>query len=61
MAILSFLSYLLIIVGALNWGLVGLFNVDLVVKLCGEETLSRRLLYIIIGLAAVLHLMLKLR
>jgi len=34
---LDLLALLLVIVGALNWGLVGLFEFDLVAKLVGEE------------------------
>ena len=35
------LGGLLAVIGALNWGLVGLFQVDLVAKLLGEMAMNR--------------------
>lgn len=47
-------SLILIIVGALNWLLVGLFRFDLVAFLFGGETsFLSRLIYIIVGLSGV--------
>ncbi len=44
----------LIIVGALNWGLVGLFTFDLVAFICGgATTLLARIIYIAIALAGI--------
>ena len=40
--------------GALNWGLVGLFQVDLVARLLGEMTGPARAVYTIIGIAGIL-------
>jgi len=42
----------LVIIGAVNWGLVGTIKVDLVAKLFGKGILARSL-YILIGLAAL--------
>lgn len=50
---LDVLSYALILVGALNWGLVGLFGFDLVAALFGEMTIFSRIVYSLVGLAAV--------
>ncbi len=48
------LSLLLVIVGAINWGLVGLFQFDLVAFLFGgQSALIARVLYTIIGAAGV--------
>lgn len=47
---------LLVGIGALNWGLVGLFQVDLVAKLLGMGT-AARVVYILIGVAGVLKLL----
>ncbi len=47
---------LVVAVGALNWGLVGLFQVDLVAKLLGMGTAARAV-YILIGVAGVLKLL----
>jgi uncharacterized membrane protein YuzA (DUF378 family) len=54
---LDLLALLLVIVGAVNWGLVGLFKFDLVATLVGEEfgqvNLVSRLVYILVGLAGL--------
>ena len=47
----------LLVVGGLNWGLIGLFHVDLIGEMCGrmefgETNLVSRLIYSLIGLAA---------
>lgn len=48
------LSLLLIIVGAINWGLVGLFQFDLVAFLFGgQASMIARILYTVIGAAGV--------
>lgn len=48
------ISYILVLVGALNWGLVGLFDFDLVAKIFGEMSTLSRLVYILVGLSAVI-------
>ena len=48
---------LVVAVGALNWGLVGLFQVDLVAKLLGPMTTAAKAVYILIGVAGVLKLL----
>lgn len=52
---LEFITLILIVVGALNWGLVGLFKVDLVAALFGKMTVATRTLYVLVGVAALLH------
>ena len=42
--------------GALNWGLVALFQVDLVAKLLGDMTGAAKAVYILIGIAGLLKL-----
>ncbi|MGI6345228.1 MAG: DUF378 domain-containing protein [Bacillota bacterium] len=48
------LALVLVIIGALNWGLIGLFNLDLVATLFGgqDATLSR-IVYSLVGLAGL--------
>ena len=41
------------IIGCLNWGLVGLFQFDLVAWLFGTATVLSRIIYTVIGLAGV--------
>lgn len=47
---------LLIIVGGLNWGLVGAFEFNLVDGLFGEGSTLSRIVYVLVGLAAVYKL-----
>jgi uncharacterized protein len=49
-------AYILVIVGALNWGLVGLFSLDLVHLILGFSSFLTRLVYILVGASAVLLL-----
>ena len=49
------LTFWLVIIGALNWALVGLFNFDLVSFIFGDMTLWTRIIYITIGLAAIVY------
>ncbi len=48
------LAWILLIVGGLNWGLVGLFNFNLVAALLGEGSALSRIVYSLVGLAAVM-------
>lgn len=50
---LHMVTYLLVFVGALNWGLVGLFDFNLVSTLLGSYPMLERLVYILVGLSAV--------
>lgn len=43
-------------IGALNWGLVGIFGFDLVAWLFGPATLASNIVYAIIGIAALIWL-----
>lgn len=47
------LPMLLVIIGALNWGLVGLLGLDLVAKIFGAGSVIARVVYILVGIAAV--------
>lgn len=47
------LSYWLLIIGGVNWGLVGLFNYNLVMGLFGTWPMVERLVYVLVGLSAV--------
>lgn len=50
---LDWIAVVLLIVGGLNWGLVGLFNFDLVASLFGQLSTISRAVYILVGLAAL--------
>ncbi|MBI4009344.1 DUF378 domain-containing protein [Candidatus Roizmanbacteria bacterium] len=47
------LTYSLVVIGALNWGLVGLLNFNLVNALLGSWPTVEKLLYIIVGASAI--------
>jgi uncharacterized membrane protein YuzA (DUF378 family) len=44
---------ILLVVGGLNWGLVGLFNFDLVAAIFGSMSAISRIVYILVGLSAI--------
>ncbi|MBQ3022511.1 MAG: DUF378 domain-containing protein [Clostridia bacterium] len=47
-------ALVLAIAGAINWGLIGLFGIDLVALLCGGQTaILSRIIYTVIGLAGL--------
>ena len=50
-------AYVLVLVGALNWGLVGLFKWDLVASALGSWPMLVRVVQIFVGLAAVMMLL----
>lgn len=50
---LDWLAIVLTIIGGLNWGLVGLFGFDLVASLFGMMTVLSRVIYVVVGLAAL--------
>lgn len=50
---LDWLAFILVIVGALNWGLVGFFNWDLVAAIFGDMSTISRVVYDLVGVAAL--------
>jgi len=55
---IDILVSVLLIIGGLNWGLVGLFNFDLVAAVFGDMSPFSRFIYAIVGLAALYRLFL---
>lgn len=53
MKVAEWVALVLVIVGALNWGLVGIAGIDLVAAICGAMTLLSRTVYVLVGLAAI--------
>jgi len=53
---LGLITYILVMVGALNWGMVGLFGIDVIARLFGPGSLGARIFYILIGVAAIVML-----
>jgi uncharacterized protein len=56
MNIFNKVTLLLLVVGGLNWGLVGLFGFDLVAALFGGMSLMSRAVYTLVGLSALWQL-----
>jgi uncharacterized membrane protein YuzA (DUF378 family) len=52
-SVIDWIGLVLVIVGGLNWGLVGLLNVDLVELIFGSIPILQRIVYIVVGLAAI--------
>lgn len=50
---LDWLALVLVLVGALNWGLVGFFQFDLVAAILGDMSMLARVVYGLVGLSAV--------
>lgn len=54
LAMIDKIALILSIIGGLNWGLVGIFQFDLVAFICGGQTgIVSRIIYILVGLAAI--------
>ncbi|AIY84241.1 MAG: DUF378 domain-containing protein [Clostridium baratii] len=47
------LALLLVIIGAINWGLIGIFNFNLVSMLFGDMTTLSRIVYALVGIAGL--------
>lgn len=57
MNVIQKIALVLTIVGALNWGLIGLFSFNLVETLFGSGILSS-IIYMLVGLAGILNILL---
>ena len=53
MKVLNFIVLTLVIIGALNWLLVGLINFNLVDTLFGAGSVLAKIIYIIVGIAGI--------
>ena len=53
MSALDYIAMALLIIGGLNWAMVGLFEVDMVATLFGPDTALTRIVYVVVGLAAL--------
>ena len=53
MKILNYIALILIIVGALNWLLVGLFEFNLVDLIFGASSVLSKIIYILVGISGI--------
>ena len=58
MNILQKTALIFTLVGAINWGLIGLFTLDLVAYLFGEITLLTRIVYTLVGICGIINIVL---
>lgn len=56
MKTVQIIALILTIIGAINWGLIALFNFDLVASLFGERTLVSLLIYGLVGIAGLVNI-----
>lgn len=49
----DWIALILLIVGGLNWGLVGLLGFDLVAFIFGDMSMLSRIVYMVVGLSAI--------
>ena len=53
MKVIDYIALVLVLVGAINWGLVGFFSFDLVCVIFGDMTIVSRIIYALIGIAGL--------
>ncbi len=53
MKVIDKIALLLIIIGAINWGLIALFNFDLVAAIFGDMTFLSRIVYGLVGISGL--------
>ena len=53
MKVLNIIAIVLLLIGGLNWGLVGFFNFDLVTAIFGIGSVISRVIFGLVGLAAL--------
>ena len=53
LSIVDKISFIFVLVGALNWGLLGLLNFNLVSFIFGSVPFLARVIYILVGVSAV--------
>lgn len=59
MGALDWIAVILVIIGGLNWGLVGFFNFDLVAAIFGDMSAVSRVIYALVGLSALYMIFMK--
>ncbi len=53
MKVIDKIALLLVIIGAINWGLVGIFNFNLVDTIFGTMSIISRIIYILVGISGL--------
>jgi len=53
MKTLDYIALILVVIGAINWGLIGFFSFDLVKAIFGDMTLVTRIVYSLVGVSGL--------
>ncbi|MBP1754078.1 MAG: putative rane protein [Firmicutes bacterium] len=53
MKTLDYIALILVVIGALNWGLIGFFSFDLVRAIFGDMTVVSRIVYALVGVSGL--------
>ena len=53
MKVIDTIALVLIIIGAINWGLIGLFSFNLVDAIFGSISIISRIIYILVGISGL--------
>ena len=53
MKTLDYIALILVVIGAINWGLIGFFSFDLVQAIFGDMTLASRIIYSLVGVSGL--------
>jgi hypothetical protein len=53
MSAVDYVAMALLIIGGLNWGMVGLFNIDVISTIFGAESPLSRVIFVLVGIAAL--------
>ena len=56
MKVLYYIALTLVIIGALNWLLIGLFDFDLVATIFGTMSVVSRIIYILVGISGLISI-----
>ena len=56
MKVLDYIALILVIIGAINWGLIGFFSFDLVRVIFGDMSLVSRIIYAAVGISGLYSL-----
>ena len=59
MGTFAWITWILVMVGGLSWGLIGFFEFDLLARIFGDGEMITRVLYALIGLSALYMLFAK--
>ena len=53
MIVINYIAYILLLFGGLNWGLVGIFDFNLVAWCCMGSKIAERIIYILVLIATI--------